>query len=201
MLSAQSVHCKDDFLPFNKQSERWFFEASKYPVFQQPFPPVIFSICWWTLAKSVTVLEMGKWCSLGLIDGFFIYKLALVSYKTTLFLPNSSFCFFFFFRLSITLESLIIFIIQCPVNCYFVLVILDDWVAWTANNYFSQSGGREVQGQGLGRFSSWWALSSWFADVSFLTVLTWWRERSTIFLFLERTDPIMRAPPYSLIST
>lgn len=59
----------------------------------------------------------------------------------------------------------------------------------------SPSGSREVQGQGLGRFSSWWALSSWFADVCFLTVLTWWRERSTIFLVLERTDPIMRAPP------
>lgn len=131
---------------------------------------------------------------------FFICKLALVSYKTAVFLPSLS--VFFPPRLSITVESQIIFIIQCLIKCYFVLVLLDcckqntiDWVAWTANTYFSQSGGREGQGQGLGRFSSWRALSSWFADVCFLTVLTWWRERFSIFLFLERTDPILRAPP------
>ena len=139
---------------------------------------------------------------------FFIYKLALVSYKTTLFLPNSSFCFFFPFEYHCGVTDR--FIIQCLVNCCFVLVILDDWVAWTANNYFpqsgcrevqGQSGRREVQGQGLGRFSSRWVLASWFSDVCSLTVRALWRERSTIFLFLERTDPIMRAPPYCLIST
>lgn len=97
---------------------------------------------------------MGKWCSLGLINGFFIYKLAFVSYKTTVFLPNSSlsplFLSFFFFNLSITVESRIVFIVQCLVKCSFILVILDDWVAWTANNYFSvwkQGSSRSRAGQ------------------------------------------------------
>ena len=71
---------------------------------------------------------------------FFICKLALVSYKTAVFLPSSSVSpspsVFFFPRLSITVESQIIFIIQCLIKCYFVLVLLGcckqntvDWVA------------------------------------------------------------------------
>lgn len=84
------------------------------------------------------------------------------------------------------MESRIVFIIQCLVKCSFILVILDDWVAWTANNYFS------VWKQGSSRSRA--------GQVQFLVsalFLVCWRLLSHCPHLVERTrtDPIMRAPP------